>query len=281
MNEINKKSVARRIKRIRTSLGLNMEEFGRKLNTSKGAVNNWEKGKNLPNTSRLVKIAELGNISIDELLYGSLKEALLSLMIYADYYPGIYNLSWDEFRSENKDKLDYGFMKSMFDYISWRRAITTTIKPPQNLLIKAEDELTDIEKEKIDAYWQKDEKEKNAKILKYAIEYATIANIKLNDKLGLMSVLSIVTENLGRDYELDDIGFVKKAVDEIQNSYAEIEAFIYSYDRETLKDRNANLKRNRTSLISVDIEKKVLPPIDSLLDYLTNLLHDMTGDDEV
>lgn len=45
-------SVGNRIKSIRKEKGLTMEEFGKKLNTSKGAVNNWETGKNLPNNER-------------------------------------------------------------------------------------------------------------------------------------------------------------------------------------------------------------------------------------
>lgn len=47
-----------------------MEELGARLKTSKASVNNWEKGVNLPNKQRLKKIAELGGITVNELLYG-------------------------------------------------------------------------------------------------------------------------------------------------------------------------------------------------------------------
>lgn len=70
MDDINKLLVGKRIRDIRLSLGLSMEEFGNRLDTSKGAVNNWEKGKNLPNISRLKKIASFKNQSINQLLYG-------------------------------------------------------------------------------------------------------------------------------------------------------------------------------------------------------------------
>lgn len=59
MDDINKLLVGKRIRDIRLSLGLSMEEFGNRLDTSKGAVNNWEKGKNLPNISRLKKLLHL------------------------------------------------------------------------------------------------------------------------------------------------------------------------------------------------------------------------------
>ena len=57
--DINAKSVGSRINDIRLSLGLSMEQFGKLFNTSKGTVNNWEKGRNLPNKENLLKIDPL------------------------------------------------------------------------------------------------------------------------------------------------------------------------------------------------------------------------------
>lgn len=77
MNQLT--TVGNRIKQIRLNLGLSMEEFGKRLDTSKGAVNNWEKGVNFPNKERLKKIADLANKDINWLLWGSFKE-------YMSYY---------------------------------------------------------------------------------------------------------------------------------------------------------------------------------------------------
>lgn len=62
--------VGQRIKTIRTNQGKTMEDFGKLFLTSKGTVNNWEKGRNLPNKDNLKSIADLGGITVDELLYG-------------------------------------------------------------------------------------------------------------------------------------------------------------------------------------------------------------------
>lgn len=65
--------VGARIRNIRTHhLGLSMSDFGKMIdsNVKSGTVSNWETGKNLPNNSRLKKIAELGNTTVDKLLYG-------------------------------------------------------------------------------------------------------------------------------------------------------------------------------------------------------------------
>ena len=61
-----------RIKEIRKSLNMSMEEFGKLFDpvASKGVVSNWENNYNYPNKKRLEKIASLGNMTMDELLYG-------------------------------------------------------------------------------------------------------------------------------------------------------------------------------------------------------------------
>lgn len=75
--EIDPKIVGLRIRDIRKQLGLSMTAFAEKLDqneevkkTKSGTVSNWETGKNLPNNSRLARIAELGGISVNYLLYG-------------------------------------------------------------------------------------------------------------------------------------------------------------------------------------------------------------------
>lgn len=72
------KNLGERIKSIRLELGLTMEEFGQLFQTSKGTVNNWEKGRNNPNKENLKEIANLKNITVNELLYGSIEERVQS-----------------------------------------------------------------------------------------------------------------------------------------------------------------------------------------------------------
>lgn len=61
-------TLGQQIKKIRESLGLTGEEFGKKLNVTKVAVSNWENNNRKPDLDMLVKIAKLGNTSVDSLL---------------------------------------------------------------------------------------------------------------------------------------------------------------------------------------------------------------------
>lgn len=74
MNDINKKEVASRIKAIRQERGLTQDEFGKLFKATKGNVSLWEKGTVFPNNERLKMIADLGSISVNDLLYGSESE---------------------------------------------------------------------------------------------------------------------------------------------------------------------------------------------------------------
>ena len=65
MNDLGQK-----IKELRMDKGLTMEEFGKKMDTSKGTVNNWEKGRNEPSLERLKLIAEMAGKSVSEFVYG-------------------------------------------------------------------------------------------------------------------------------------------------------------------------------------------------------------------
>lgn len=71
----NKEAVGKRIFQIRKKYGYSMQKFGKIIdNAPKGSVNSWEKGVNLPNEKRMRLIATLGNMTLNELLYGSFEE---------------------------------------------------------------------------------------------------------------------------------------------------------------------------------------------------------------
>ena len=95
MKDVDKKAVGRRIFEIRQNMNLTLEEFGKIIGASKSSISEWENGKNLPpaksivsrwekgtmlpNKSRLFKIAALGKISVNELLYGNIEKDIEEL----------------------------------------------------------------------------------------------------------------------------------------------------------------------------------------------------------
>lgn len=59
------KTIGERIKEVRQNLGLTCEEFGKRLDVAKGTVSNWENNNRKPEVETLLRIADLGNVTID------------------------------------------------------------------------------------------------------------------------------------------------------------------------------------------------------------------------
>lgn len=88
MNDINKLALGKRIKNIRVARKDTLETFAKAIQaetshaikTTKSNASKWEKGLNIPNDITLKAIADLGNTSVEYLLYGSLDEYAHTLL---------------------------------------------------------------------------------------------------------------------------------------------------------------------------------------------------------
>lgn len=80
--QINKKQVGQRIKRLRHSRNLTLDEVADKIHAKgKSTVNAWERGATLPSKGFLKQLCKLFNVSKEYLFFGSLDEYLLNLVI--------------------------------------------------------------------------------------------------------------------------------------------------------------------------------------------------------
>lgn len=86
-NKINKKEVGERIRKIRFSKGLTLEQFGNLFHAVKSNVQSWENGDCLPNKKRQLDIAKLGKISVNELLYGNIEKDIEAIKVALSNLP--------------------------------------------------------------------------------------------------------------------------------------------------------------------------------------------------
>ena len=80
MNKELNKIVGQRIKTIRLNLGLTMEQFGNELGLTKASINNFEKGRNLPNRANALLISNIAKIKPETLLSKE-EPCMIQLMI--------------------------------------------------------------------------------------------------------------------------------------------------------------------------------------------------------
>lgn len=63
--------IAKRLLEFRKANGYSQEDLAEKLGVSRQAISNWERNESSPDTDNLIALAQLYNVSIDELLKGS------------------------------------------------------------------------------------------------------------------------------------------------------------------------------------------------------------------
>ncbi|MGM0197733.1 helix-turn-helix domain-containing protein [Enterococcus sp. DIV1314a] len=82
----NPSEAGKRIKQLRLSCGLTMEELGKKLeNSPRATISNWERGTNLPNPQKLKLLSTITNSAIDWIKWGTLEEYITSYLIDRGY----------------------------------------------------------------------------------------------------------------------------------------------------------------------------------------------------
>ena len=65
--------IEKKIKEARVNAGLTQEQVAEKIMVSRQTISNWENGKSLPDIISIMKLSDLYQISLDELLKGDTK----------------------------------------------------------------------------------------------------------------------------------------------------------------------------------------------------------------
>lgn len=124
--KINKNAVGSRIKQIRLNKGYTLEAFGKLFNTSKSNVLRWEQGISLPNKERIKNISKIADITVNELLYGSIDEFLdnnwQDLLEYQEGYvissPEEYSIARQQFKKWLEERnITLENITNVYDYI--------------------------------------------------------------------------------------------------------------------------------------------------------------------
>ena len=130
---IDKIKVGERIFNIRNGLNLTLEEFGKDpdINAERSNVSKWERGATLPNKARLKIIAKKGNMTVNELLYGSIDEFLdNNLVSILEYQTGDkissneeYSIARLQFKKWLEDRyITLENINYIYDYIDQNKA---------------------------------------------------------------------------------------------------------------------------------------------------------------
>ena len=168
---IDKKAVGSRINQIRIRKGYTLEAFGKLFSVSKSNVLKWEQGQSLPNKERLASISKIADITVNELLYGSIDEFLQNnLKNFIFNYSDIHS-----------DLLCFNYFEITKKYLESKSKTINDVSDIINLLEKDFD-----------------------KILDYALDDYIQSNLFLLDKYNQL-VLNILDDETALRHAIYDI----------------------------------------------------------------------------
>ena len=109
-----------RLAQIRKQAGLTQEEVASKLGVSRQAVSRWEKGEASPDTENLIALADLYNVTLDDLVRGGKAEEAQpegKLADEGEEYRKQIEVEIDE-DDDDEDRHDSRFSKMFFAFLS-------------------------------------------------------------------------------------------------------------------------------------------------------------------
>lgn len=259
-NSINVSFLSNTILQTRKNLGKTQEEFGNLFHpkANKGNISKWEKGKSIPSDERLDEISKLSGYSKEELLNGSLKYKIQSLISFALSY------SADKYNSDLKKEMSYenkSFLRaaseinSLFLYDSF-------VRYPKGFRVKDFNNLTQKENEVLSNYFSQNIEEAEKYYLKLSLERAKGAGVSPKDRNILMFIIRDVVENHFAEYTPDNKGLLNLVRNSIEDIYADkIYKLIYVVNREhrsvrVAKNINPSLEKQINNIL-YDTEKKI------------------------
>lgn len=108
LSKEDKKRLGVRIKELRLEKGMTTKEFGSLLGATDSNITSWEKGRTSPNPERLKMISKIAEVSVNNLLYGSINERInLALKKLLDKKIDIDNLTVEEAYNYIKQELPF------------------------------------------------------------------------------------------------------------------------------------------------------------------------------
>jgi DNA-binding helix-turn-helix protein len=233
---VDKKAVGFRIKQIRLNKGYTLEAFGKLFGAKKGNVQQWENGISLPNKERIASISKIADITVNELLYGSIDEFLQNnLKNFIFNYSDIHS-----------DLLCFNYFEITKKYLESKSKTINDVSDIINLLEKDFD-----------------------KILDYALDDYIQSNLFLLDKYNQL-VLNILDDETALRHAIYDISKGDTSKLHIYHDLLLVENIPYTFTFSELPKEFNYYKVLLTILKGDNISKKyqILPFFTDLIDTI-------------
>lgn len=259
-----KKEIGLRIKKLRQSKHLSMEELAKIINVSgKGTINNWEKGLSSPKIDNLYKLSQYFNVDENELLYGKIDDSVEFIVNYA---MSLSSNDIDNIRANNallQIDLDsfskVTFINHLIDFhevSSWDSFV--------NMTDYNEDDSSENDVHiNLGKYYADNKLKQKEYYINETLNRVKNQDIKPNDYLQIMQTLAFVSEMHLEDEVATNEGLISMVYDELKFIQStKINNLIYEVDQKTLEEKRVAVD------VDVNLEK-------SIKDILSKAMNDV------
>lgn len=249
MNNIDNEVIGKLIQQLRESSNLSAVELSEELGVSRAIVSQWEKGKKGLSIANLCKLAELFNVSVEELVEGKLHDEGT-----IDYFKRNYDLSSFNLNHLIAEKNERG----LEDFL--RRCLSIKYRVFYGLLPRwSEDELTSREMEEFQHVKKYASFDFRLFDGKYKPDYYAISNRKEDSSLKLclkeyFKRIEGLTDE-ARKWEIDKIvsfNFNIKASEIINLGFEDCVTHVLNLCNQQYKDELLALNLNRKTVADLN-----------------------------
>lgn len=257
-----KKEIGLRIKKLRQSKHLSMEELAKIINVSgKGTINNWEKGLSSPKTDNLYKLSQYFNVDENELLYGKIDDSVEFIVNYA---MSLTSNDIDNIRANNEllqIDLD-SFSKVIFinhlaefhKFFSWDSFVDMKDYHEED---SSENEVHVNYKK----YYADNKLKQEEYYVNETLNRVKAQNINPNDYVLIMRTLALVSEIHFENEGATNEGLISMVYNELEFIQStKIYNLLYEVDRKTFEEKR----------IAVDVDVDLEKTIDNILSKAIN-----------
>lgn len=261
-------SLGNEIKQLRKKLKLTQEEFGNLFDppASKGIVSKWESNKTIPSKDRLADISNWSRKPVDELLYGSLRGAIINIINDADSYLfsflDIPNV--EKFISSNSKRTDIetvSYLRSVHSYLMFITNDNYGTPYPKTSEYKNSKEYQKV----LQKFYDDEFIAARKYLLNKTLEIAKATGIKPYQRNALMVLVSNEAERHFNHYTRDNDGLINI----VKNGLEQVLQNIYN-----LKNGYDTYKKQSVSL-SNSIDEDTYNTVKSILETAQEKIYDI------
>ncbi|WP_459128407.1 helix-turn-helix domain-containing protein [Latilactobacillus curvatus] len=243
------------IKAARLKMGMSQSEFGELFDppAAKSIISRWEKGMSTPSPDRLPQLSKLTGCSVEELLYGSLRDSIIEILNKInEFTPFVLNSrTQEDFVATAPTVEEVPVYRNIYDYVTYRQLDSYKVRTRDFFELTKSDSPED--KQAVSDYYSEDKRIGDEYIINITLKIAKALNLHPYDRNQLLMIMADEAKKHFEDITHTTKGLLRMVLDDLTElTSAKIYSLIY-------------VTRNGSTTRIADIDENIERKLDAIL----------------